>query len=95
LFAGGRAFSESRIVQFALIHPLPGDVKVEIQTSTYLGETDPWRTHASKFGTGTWFGSAAVNESPHAGGKVIATLTSPQLPSGTSRQFYRFRLSAE
>jgi hypothetical protein len=76
---------------FSLLHPLPADVRIEIQTSKDLGRTDPWHSVVSKIGPGAWSG-AAVNESTPANGKVTATFTAPESHSVNVRQFYRFRL---
>ena len=89
----GIGSGERFAVQFSIVEPMPEGLRIEIQVSTDLGITDPWRTIASKSGSDLWRGPATVSVSAPSGGKVVVTVPALQPFSNAPRQLFRFVLS--
>jgi hypothetical protein len=74
---------------FTLSQTLPAGVIVEVQTSSDLGQTDPWHAVASTIGNGTWLGPAAVTTSAPAGGKISVTVVPPRPSAALPGSYFR------
>ena len=79
-------------VAFEISDPMPADYRLEIQTSTDLGQTDDWRTIASRDSSGGWTGTAQIAAGTPADGKVGLVVTVPSA-AGKKHAFFRARLT--
>jgi Ca2+-binding RTX toxin-like protein len=85
----GRYFA----IEFSVFDPLPTGVLLELQSSTDLGESDPWLTIASKNGAGTWTGMAPIDAVPAGNGRVTVTVRAMHSILSEPRLFMRWRLT--
>jgi Ca2+-binding RTX toxin-like protein len=79
-------------LEFTMVDSLPAGELLEIESSTDLGGSDPWKTVASRYRNGSWYGLLDDTVIPAGADRVAVSLTLMDAAGAPPRRFFRFAL---